>query len=305
LIGLGQLLEKYFITEDSVVITGAAGKTTITSMTAWILESAGLDPNVMIGGIMKNIGTGVKISENLSIDEENDKAGWSVTEGDEFKNWHVERKDCPQTLENSSSDSQSSEEREYNKFGYKFTKRSRIHYQKPKYVILTGASWDHYDLFPTQKDYVDNYVEFLNKVPEEGFVVANADGEMVNDILSGVKRHKVYYSDKPFEKSPLIPLTKGGIIRDEFVGYWTENIEYSEKGSEFDVYCNDRGDTNFIGRFELPMMGEINVSNAVAAVAMADQLGIADEQIWKALSTFKGIKKLLYHTNIEALVVFL
>ncbi|MFH1727623.1 MAG: UDP-N-acetylmuramate:L-alanyl-gamma-D-glutamyl-meso-diaminopimelate ligase [Pseudomonadota bacterium] len=56
------------------VITGTHGKTTTTSLLAWILESAGLDPNMFVGGIPANFGKSYKLG----------KGDYFVVEGDEY-----------------------------------------------------------------------------------------------------------------------------------------------------------------------------------------------------------------------------
>lgn len=58
----------------SVVVTGTHGKTTTSSMAAWLLHEAGLDPGFMIGGITGNFGTNHRVSDG----------GVFVVEGDEY-----------------------------------------------------------------------------------------------------------------------------------------------------------------------------------------------------------------------------
>lgn len=54
---LPQTLEEFFLPgHDSLVVTGTHGKTTTTSMLAWILEVAGRRPNFLIGGVAENFG---------------------------------------------------------------------------------------------------------------------------------------------------------------------------------------------------------------------------------------------------------
>ncbi len=58
----------------SVVVTGTHGKTTTSSMTAWVLHEAGLDPGFMIGGVTGNFGTNHRVSDGPTF----------VVEGDEY-----------------------------------------------------------------------------------------------------------------------------------------------------------------------------------------------------------------------------
>ncbi|KKT55585.1 MAG: UDP-N-acetylmuramate-L-alanine ligase [Parcubacteria group bacterium GW2011_GWC1_45_13] len=60
--------------KKSIVITGTHGKTTTTALIAWILECAGLDPTVFVGGIAINFGSSFKLG----------KGKYVVLEGDEY-----------------------------------------------------------------------------------------------------------------------------------------------------------------------------------------------------------------------------
>ena len=72
---LPELLKEYFIRgKRSLVVTGTHGKTTTTSMLAWVLESAGLNPSFLIGGIPTNLGQGARFTDSE----------WFVIEGDEY-----------------------------------------------------------------------------------------------------------------------------------------------------------------------------------------------------------------------------
>jgi UDP-N-acetylmuramate: L-alanyl-gamma-D-glutamyl-meso-diaminopimelate ligase len=72
---LPQTLEEFFLPgHDSLVVTGTHGKTTTTSMLAWILEVAGRRPNFLIGGIAENFGRSFGLGGGSEF----------VLEGDEY-----------------------------------------------------------------------------------------------------------------------------------------------------------------------------------------------------------------------------
>ena len=72
---LPQVLQENFLrTHDSLVVAGTHGKTTTTSMLAWIFESAGLNPSFLIGGIAENFGSSFAVTDGKSF----------VIEGDEY-----------------------------------------------------------------------------------------------------------------------------------------------------------------------------------------------------------------------------
>ena len=74
-ISMAELLKEHFIRgKTSLVVTGTHGKTTATSMLAWVFETAGKNPGFMIGGIAENFGTSCRDA----------KGGFFITEGDEY-----------------------------------------------------------------------------------------------------------------------------------------------------------------------------------------------------------------------------
>src|SRR5256885_1304737 len=72
---LPQVLQENFLrTRESLVVAGTHGKTTTTSMLAWIFESAGLKPSFLIGGIAENFGSSFAVTEGKHF----------IIEGDEY-----------------------------------------------------------------------------------------------------------------------------------------------------------------------------------------------------------------------------
>lgn len=68
------LTEEFIEGKKAIVIAGTHGKTTVTALVAWILEVAGLDPTVFIGGLAKNFDSNFKLGRGEYI----------VLEGDEY-----------------------------------------------------------------------------------------------------------------------------------------------------------------------------------------------------------------------------
>src|SRR6202158_2703539 len=72
---LPQILhDEFLVGKDVLVVAGTHGKTTTTSMLAWIFESAGLQPSFLIGGIPENFGRSFGLSEGKHF----------ILEGDEY-----------------------------------------------------------------------------------------------------------------------------------------------------------------------------------------------------------------------------
>src|SRR6266480_4686047 len=72
---LPELVREYFIRgKRSLVVTGTHGKTTTTSLLAWVFEHNGLNPSYLIGGIKNNFGQGARFTDSE----------WFIIEGDEY-----------------------------------------------------------------------------------------------------------------------------------------------------------------------------------------------------------------------------
>ena len=66
--------DRFLCGKHSIVVAGTHGKTTTTSLLAWVLESAGLEPGFLIGGLPTNFGNGARIADGRFF----------VIEGDEY-----------------------------------------------------------------------------------------------------------------------------------------------------------------------------------------------------------------------------
>src|SRR5204863_4698322 len=64
-------------------------------------------------------------------------------------------------------------------------------------------------------------------------------------------------------------------------------------GADFDVMVENRApnESRTIGGLRLPMFGQHNVQNALAAIAVAQEMGLTDETIRRALGSFSGVKR--------------
>jgi len=64
-LSLPEVLKNYFLRgRHNLVVTGTHGKTTTTSLLAWIMEEAGHKPGYLIGGIPKNFGEGARLNDS-------------------------------------------------------------------------------------------------------------------------------------------------------------------------------------------------------------------------------------------------
>ncbi len=130
-------------------------------------------------------------------------------------------------------------------------------------------------------------------------------------VLNIEEEHLDFYRDIEHIKSvftKLIDSTRGKIIycgddpvarelcgvRENGISYGWDNADFTAKNiverggvSSYDVYHHE----NLLGRVELGIPGKHNVSNSLAAIALAVELGVAFQHIARALSTFAGARR--------------
>lgn len=131
---------------------------------------------------------------------------------------------------------------------------------------------EHYGDFDTLRK---AFVQFVENLPFYGFAVLCTDHPEVQSLASRIEdRRVITYGANPQADARL------------------SNVRMEPSGSTFDVTFRLRGQkpeswTDIV----LPMMGEHNVLNAVAALATARELGLTEDAAKKALAGFGGVKR--------------
>lgn len=148
---------------------------------------------------------------------------------------------------------------------------AKFFYYKPTHLLLTAVSWDHADLYPTEKDYFAAFEKLLSNIPAGGFITACADHSGVRKILDKFKGKKITYS------------RQGGDGQ-----YVYSNVTQSADGIDF-VITADNADY----KIHSPMLGAYQAENMTGCFAMAHSLGVAPSKIIEAIALFKGLKRRL------------
>lgn len=134
------------------------------------------------------------------------------------------------------------------------------------FAVFTNIKRDHLDWHGTWENYAKAKAGLINKLKPSGKLVLNKDDKQSYDYL----RH-YYYS---LAKSPA-----------NFIEY-TKNSEVSNLKSSIEGLNFDYQDV----KFSVPIIGEYNIENLIAAVKTAELIGISAETAAKALNSFKGVK---------------
>ncbi len=143
----------------------------------------------------------------------------------------------------------------------------------PTIAVITNIDEEHLDHYKGGIEEIKNtFIQFVKKIPFYGVAVLCLDHPNIQDILPSIDKRIVTY---------------GFLSQCDVRG---DNIEVKEFNSSFDVYIKDE----FQGRITIKMPGIHNVSNALAAIAVAYELEIPFEVIKEALNDFKGVNRRFY-----------
>ncbi len=142
---------------------------------------------------------------------------------------------------------------------------------KPMLAIVTNIDADHMSTYDGDLEKLRNsFIEFLHNLPFYGLAILCADDPGVNKVLGLIGRSTVTY----------------GIDSDADIR--AEDIEFSEGLTRFRVVRPDKDEPLDIS---LRLPGLHNVRNALAAIAVAGELQIADQAVVEALEGFEGIDR--------------
>ena len=139
----------------------------------------------------------------------------------------------------------------------------------PTIAVVTNIDPEHLDHYGTFEKLHAAFVDFVNKVPFYGLAVLCLDHPAVQGMLPNLEKRSVTY---------------GVSLQAE---YRADNVTLEGFSAAFDAYR--RGQR--LGRVKLKMVGRHNVQNALAAIAVADEIGIAFEQTQAALESFSGVQR--------------
>lgn len=248
---------------EVLAVAGTHGKTTTTSLLAHLLDSAGLAPGFLIGGVPENFG----VSARLGIDPlSNKNRGQSRFSGQNRA--HASRR--------WKSDSDPGfpgfypgffviEADEYDTAF--FDKRSKFVHYRPRIAILNNLEYDHADIFPNVAAIQRQFHHLVRTVPGNGTLIVNAEDARLAEVLA---------------MGCWTPVETFGID----AGDWRARLLAAD-GSVFAVTRKGVA----IGEAHWNLTGRHNVMNALAALAAASAAGFDAKSLLPALASFESVKR--------------
>ncbi len=202
-------------TKTRVAIAGSHGKTSITAMILHVLHFHKMDCDFMVGAQLEGFDTMVQLTDHNEF---------VLLEADEYLSSPIDLRP-------------------------KF-----LHY-KPNIALISGISWDHYNVFPTYEDYYHQFDLFISSMESGGALIYNKeDNEVVKVTEANCHEIKKFAYGMP--------------------DYIVKDGEVSLPTPEGDV--------------ELSIFGRHNMNNLDGARWICNQMGLTDAQFYEAIPTFKG-----------------
>ena len=137
---------------DVLAVAGTHGKTTTTSLLAHLLESAGMAPGFLIGGVPGNFGVSARLGGTGRIPNPESRIPF-VIEADEYDTAF-------------------------------FDKRSKFVHYRPRVAILNNLEYDHADIFPDVAAIQRQFHHLVRTVPGNGRLIVNAHDERLAEVLA-------------------------------------------------------------------------------------------------------------------------
>ena len=143
-------------------------------------------------------------------------------------------------------------------------------------AVVTNVDPEHLDHFKTFDAVQDAFRAFVENVPFYGFSVMCTDHPVVQSLVGKIEDHRIVtYGENPQADVRLVDISHAG-------GTSLFTIALRERAGQA---------LHEIKNLALPMPGRHNALNATAAIAVAHELGVADDVIRNALAKFGGVRR--------------
>ena len=224
------LAEELLRRRRPLVVAGTHGKTTTTSLLAYVLHGAGLDPSFLVGGVPVDFDRSYRLGGGPHF----------VIEGDEY--------DCAF-----------------------FDKRPKFVHYLPAVAVVNNVEFDHADIYPDLAAVQLAFVRLLQVVPRNGLLIAGTESEALRQILPQARCR----------------IESFGL--HDAADWRAVDLRADPAGTRFRLLR--RGVD--AGEVSLPLAGEHNVRNALAALAAAAEAGVEPALAGRLLAGFRGVKRRL------------
>ncbi|HJZ41610.1 MAG TPA: Mur ligase family protein [Bacteroidales bacterium] len=138
--------------------------------------------------------------------------------------------------------------------------RPKFHLYQPHIALISGIAWDHINVFPTHEAYVNQFRIFIENMPPQGCVVYCQEDPLLESLVETGNPHIL--------KLP----------------YTTPEYRIGEDATL--LISGER-------QYAMQVFGRHNMQNIMGAKLLCNQLGVKDEDFFRAVATFRGAGKRL------------
>ena len=253
-----------------MAVAGTHGKTTTTAMLTWILESAGLQPGFLVGGVPLNFGISARLGQT--------RMGQASSQGAKGQ---IQR--TPFVIEADEYDTAF------------FDKRSKFVHYRPRTAILNNLEFDHADIFDNLAAIERQFHHLVRTVPASGRLVVNADEESLQRVLN-----MGHWSDvsqfgagqaaaKLAQQTPVPTNTQSQNRGSNTPNNANAHTFWSIEGPPNDFAVVYQGKE--LARVRWDITGVHNQLNALAAIIAAEHVGVSAPQAAEALASFQNVRR--------------
>ncbi len=247
----GALREFFLVRRKPLVVAGTHGKTTTSSMCAWSLYEAGLEPGYFIGGVPQNLSDGAAIGRRgPTLQGARGVGSPFVVEGDEYDAvyWQKEPKF----------------------FDY-------IGVGDDDVAILTSVEHDHVDIYPTEAAYAAVFSELARRIPAGGLLVCHASDRRAVAASRACRGRLAYYALAGDETGDVSPTWVGA------------PVAVDDRGRQpFDLYAGGVSCGRFL--LAVPGHHNVRNAVATIA-ACAEGFDLRIPALRASLATFVGVRR--------------
>ncbi|MFT6311227.1 MAG: UDP-N-acetylmuramate: L-alanyl-gamma-D-glutamyl-meso-diaminopimelate ligase [Porticoccus sp.] len=150
-----------------------------------------------------------------------------------------------------------------------FDKRSKFVHYRPRTLVMNNLEFDHADIFDDLAAIQKQFHHLVRTVPSEGLLILPTGEPNLDEVLEqGAWTPVQYFSNSGAQCQ------------------WRSELKSCD-GSSFDIWL----DGELQGQVNWLLLGDHNVSNAMAAVVAARHIGIAPSNAIESLTKFEGVKR--------------
>ncbi len=218
-----EMLAELVRLKHGIGVAGTHGKTTTSSLLAWLLDFGGLNPTSIVGGKVLNFGSNARAGQGEYLVFEADESDGSFLK------------------------------------------------LLPSIAIVTNIDADHLDYYKYFEGLKDAFLQYINNIPFYGYSALCADDPVICELMPRVERPYVTYG---FSESADFRAT-----------------DIRMNGDKMSYACHYRGKR--LGDIDLALLGSHNVSNSLAVLAVALELGLSFKTIQEGFAGFRGVGRRL------------